>query len=296
MLLSASAAASSSSAAPGPRAGPADPFDATLNSRVGHVIPPGVRSPEASAAAPGTVSAFFTAPRATVGASIARAATLTGLPDAEILLGITAHGSIVARDWYAPYSCPYAIPPDHFPPSDSEANRICYATQLLKHIRLWPRTYAAYHARRAFTGSCPPTIPDSADALADAFPAVVLLTALYGVESMLYAADVVIASATSDAHAGGSAGRWVVSCCDYSRVDAAAAWAIEGLLVGLCAGDPADGAALVAPIAPALLACLLSQHHFAWGPDADDGALRARPDIDEPVPYAPTAYHPFPPL
>ena len=54
----------------------------------------------------GAVSAFFTAPRAAVGSSIARAVTLAGLPDAELLLGITSHGSIVARDWYAPYTCP----------------------------------------------------------------------------------------------------------------------------------------------------------------------------------------------
>ena len=99
---------------------------------------PGVRSPDKTVEGVGTVSAFFTAPRAAVGSSIARALTLAGLPDAGVLLGITAHGSIVARGWYEPYSCPYDVPSDHFPPLDVAANRLCYATQLIKHFQLWP--------------------------------------------------------------------------------------------------------------------------------------------------------------
>jgi hypothetical protein len=216
---------------------------------------------------------------AAVGSSIARALTLAGLPDAEVILGLTAHGSIVARGWYEPYSRPHDIPPDHFPPPDSAANRLCYATQLLKHFRLWPRTYAAFHARRAFTGPSPLTLPSTAEALADAFPAVVLLTALYRMEVMAQVTEIVMASAMSDSYAGGSAGRWVANCCEEGRDDIAAAWAIECLLVGLSAGDPADGAALVAPVAPALLACLLSQHHYAWGPDADVEAQIGRAHV-----------------
>ena len=52
---------------------------------------------------------------------------------------------------------------------------------------------------------------------------------------MADAVDIVMASEMSDAHTGGSAGRWVANCCEKDRDDIAAAWAIEGLLVGLSA-------------------------------------------------------------
>ena len=54
-MLPSSSAAASSSSVPGPRAGPVDPFDATSNFRLGHVIPPGVCSPDKTVEGVGTV-------------------------------------------------------------------------------------------------------------------------------------------------------------------------------------------------------------------------------------------------